>query len=572
MTPQSTGGHDLPPSTLKGSRKLSSSLTDGPSRAPARAMLKGAGFKDDDLSRPLIGVATMWIETMPCNLGHRDLAREIKHGIRGAGATPIEFNTIAVSDGVSMGTEGMRASLVSREVIADSIELVALGHRLDGLVCVVGCDKTIPAAAMALCRLDIPGLVFYGGSIAPGWWRGKKVTIQDVFEAVGAHAKGKMSEADLRELEAVACPGAGACGGQFTANTMSTALQFLGLSPTLTSEIPATDPAKRPAARAVGKLAVDVLRHDIRPSSIVTPEALRNAIASLAATGGSTNAVMHLMAIAHEAGVQLSLDDFDVICARTPVVADLKPSGTYTATDLWEAGGAALIMRELLKMDLLEGQALTVEGSTIAEIASAAQEAPGQKVVRDLGDPVHSRGGIAILRGNLSPDGCVVKLTGHERRYHKGPARVFDSEEECFEAVQNGSIESGDVVVIRLEGPKGGPGMREMLQVTAALVGAELGESVALVTDGRFSGATHGLMVGHVAPEAAHGGPIAIVQDGDEIEIDVASRELRLLVAANEIANRMTSWTPPSPRYSAGVFGRYAANVKSAATGAITSP
>ena len=554
-------------------RKINSAaLTEGPERAAARAMLKGTGFSDEDLSRPIVGVATTWIETMPCNLNQRELAAQVKAGIRSAGATPMEFNTIAISDGVSMGTEGMRASLVSREVIADSIELVARGHLFDALVCLVGCDKTIPAAAMALCRLDIPGLVFYNGSIAPGRWRGKDVTIQDVFEAVGQHAAGKLSDEDLHALEGVACPGAGACGGQFTANTMATAMQFLGLAPVEASEIPATEPGKKAAAEDVGQLAVRLLEKGIRPSAIVTRGALENAIASVMATGGSTNAVLHLLAIAREAGVELDIDDFDRIAARTPVIASLKPGGDYVATDLYRAGGAALIMRELLKNDLLDGDTSTVEGSTLIQIAAGARETYGQKVVVPIDRPLKKAGGLAILRGNLAPAGCVVKLAGHDRTFHRGPARVFDSEELCFAAVEDGSIEPDDVVVIRYEGPAGGPGMREMLAVTAALVGAGIGDSVALVTDGRFSGATHGLMVGHVSPEAAHRGPIAALQDGDIVEIDVAARELRVVLDDETIEKRLAEWNPPMPRYTSGVFARYASSVQSASEGAVTSP
>lgn len=535
-------------------------------------MLKGTGFTDEDLAKPLIGVATTWIETMPCNLNQRGLADQVKAGIRAGGATPMEFNTIAVSDGVSMGTEGMRASLVSREVIADSIELVTRGHCFDGLVCLVGCDKTIPAAVMALCRLDIPGLVLYSGSIAPGRWRGRDVTIQDVFEAVGSHAAGKMSSEDLHHLEGLACPGAGACGGHFTANTMATALQFIGIAPAGLSEIPATEPGKKAAAEEAGKLAAELVRKDLKPSDIVTKGSLENAITSVAATGGSTNAVMHLLAIAHEAGIDLSIDDFDTIAKRTPVIASLKPGGKYVATDLFKAGGVGLVMRELMKKDLLHTGLPTVDGSSIAEIAAGVRESFGQKVVVSIDEPIKPSGGLAILRGNLSPDGCVVKLAGHERTFHRGPARVFDSEEDCFQAVVDRSIDDNDVIVIRYEGPAGGPGMREMLQVTAALVGEGMGDSVALITDGRFSGATHGLMVGHISPEAARGGPLAIVRDGDEIEIDVNGRRLRLVLDDTEIEKRLADWTAPAPRYARGVFAKYAAAVRSASEGAVTSP
>jgi len=554
------------------SKRNSAELTDGTASAPRRAMLKAIGFTDDDLARPLIGIATEWIETMPCNFNHRELAQRVKKGVRAAGGTPMEFNTVSISDAVTMGTSGMRASLVSREVIADSIELVARGHLFDGLVCLVGCDKTIPAAVMALCRLDIPGLVFYGGSIAPGKWRGRDVTIQDVFEAVGEHAAGELSDEDLHSLENVACPGAGACGGQFTANTMATAVDFLGLSPAELSGIPATDPRKKEAAERVGELAMELLRSDVRPSRIVTRDSIENAIACVAATGGSTNAVMHLIAIAREAGLELSIDSFHEISARTPIVASLKPGGEYVATDLHDAGGIGLVARELAKEDLIHGDAPTVDGRTLGQVAQEARETPGQKVVVDIDSPLKVSGGIAILRGNLAPEGCVVKVAGHKRRFHEGPARVFDSEEDCFEAVTGGSIAPGDVVVIRNEGPAGGPGMREMLAVTAALVGEGLGDSVALITDGRFSGATHGLMCGHVSPEAARGGPLAIVKDGDRIEIDVNGREIRLVLDDDGIEKRLADWTAPSPRYRTGVFAKYAASVSSASEGAVTEP
>ncbi|MBW3594540.1 MAG: dihydroxy-acid dehydratase [Actinobacteria bacterium] len=553
-------------------KRRSAELTDGAASAPRRAMLKAIGFTDDDLARPLIGIATEWIETMPCNFNHRDLAQRVKKGVRAAGGTPMEFNTISISDAVTMGTSGMRASLVSREVIADSIELVARGHLFDGLVCLVGCDKTLPAAVMALCRLDVPGLVMYGGSIAAGKWRGRDVTIQDVFEAVGEHATGELSDDDLHDLENVACPGAGACGGQFTANTMATALDFLGISPSDLSGIPATHPAKKEAAERAGELVMKLVRDDVRPSEIVTLKAIENAIACVAATGGSTNAVMHLIAIAREAGVEMSIDRFHEISERTPIVASLKPGGDYVATDLHAAGGIALVARELAKRNLIHRDAITVDGRTLGEVGDEVHETPGQKVVVGIDSPIKDHGGISILRGNLAPDGCVAKLAGHERRFHRGPARVFDSEEDCFEAVTRQSIAPGDVVVIRYEGPAGGPGMREMLSVTAALVGEGLGDSVALITDGRFSGATHGFMCGHISPEAARGGPLAIVRDGDEIEIDVDARELRLAVAQDEIEKRLADWTPPSPRYARGVFAKYAASVSSASEGAVTEP
>ena len=553
-------------------KRKSSELTDGVSRSPARAMLKAVGFDDDDLARPIIGIATEWIETMPCNFNHRELAQRVKKGVRAAGGTPMEFNTISISDGVTMGSSGMRASLVSREVIADSIELVARGHLFDGLVCLVGCDKTIPAAVMALCRLDIPGLVLYGGSIAPGKWRGRDVTVQDVFEAVGQHATGELSDEDVLELENVACPGAGACGGQFTANTMATALDFLGISPVGLSGIPATDPAKKEAAERSGELVMKLVRDDLTPSKIITRDSIENAIACVAATGGSTNAVMHLIAIAREAGIDLSIDQFHEISERTPIVASLKPGGEYVATDLHDAGGIALVARELAKKDLIHGDAITVDGRTLKQIGDGVQETPGQKVVVDIGSPLKATGGIAILRGNLAPEGCVAKLAGHERRFHRGSARVFESEEDCFEAVEKRVIKEGDVVVIRYEGPAGGPGMREMLGVTAALVGEGLGDSVALITDGRFSGATHGFMCGHVSPEAFRGGPIAVVRDGDEIEIDVDGRELRLLIDQEEIDKRLADWVAPAPRYLTGVFAKYAASVSSASEGAVTQP
>ena len=552
-------------------KRRSAALTDGVDRAAARAMLKGTGFTDADLARPLVGVATTWIETMPCNLNQRALARYVKQGIRRAGGTPIEFNTISISDGVSMGTDGMRASLVSREVIADSIELVARGHLFDGLVCLVGCDKTIPAAVMALARLDLPGLVLYGGSIAPGRFRGRDVTIQDVFEAVGAHAAGSMSAADVHALETAACPGAGACGGQFTANTMATVLDFLGVSSPGLNEIPATHPGKPAAAVAAGRLAMTLVREDVRPSRLITREALENAVAAVAATGGSTNGVLHLLAIAREVGIELTLDDIDAIATRTPIVADLKPGGRFVATDLFRAGGIALVARELVGAGVVHADARTVDGRSLGDVALGASERPGQEVVLRWDEPLKPTGGLAVLRGSLAPEGSVVKLAGHERLHHRGPARVFDSEEDCFAAVKARSIVPGDVVVIRYEGPAGGPGMREMLHVTAALVGEGLGDEVALVTDGRFSGATHGLMVGHVAPEAARGGPLAAVREGDTVVVDVERRVLELEVAADEVARRLAEWSPPAPRYESGVFAKYAALVGSASEGATTS-
>jgi dihydroxy-acid dehydratase len=554
-----------------GAKRHSHALTDGPDRAPARAMLKAIGFTDDDLARPLVGVATTWIETMPCNFNQRRLAEFVKEGVRAGGGTPMEFNTIAVSDGVSMGTEGMKASLVSREVIADSIELVVRGHLLDGLVCLVGCDKTIPAAAMALARLDVPGLILYNGTIYPGTYKGRDLTVVSVFEAVGAYRAGKMSLEELYDIESAACPGAGACGGQFTANTMSMVMEFLGLSPAGLNAIPAEDPAKDEAARKAGELAMTLVRHDVRPSQIVTRGAIENAIAGVAATGGSTNGVLHLLAIAHEMDIPLEIDEFDTIAARTPIVADMVPGGRYTAADLYDAGGMSLVTRELLQRDLLHGEEKNVDGRTMAKIAAAAEETAGQKVVRSIDDPVKPTGGLAILHGSLAPDGCVVKLAGHERLHHRGPARVFDSETACFEAVKNRQIREGDVVVIRYEGPVGGPGMQEMLSVTAALVGEGLGDSVALLTDGRFSGGTHGLMIGHVAPEAALGGPIGLVAEGDEIVIDVEARRLDLNVPEQVLAERRAQWQAPAPRYTGGVMAKYAALVSSASEGAITT-
>jgi len=553
-------------------KRQSRALTDGYERAGARAMLKAVGFTDEDLAKPLIGVATQWIETMPCNLNQRELAQYVKAGVRAAGGTPVEFNTISVSDGVSMGTTGMRASLVSREAVADSIELVARGHLLDGLVCIVGCDKTLPGALMALARLDLPGLCFYNGSIAPGHFRGRDVTIQDVYEQIGACAVGKITPAELHALESVACPGAGACGGQFTANTMSTVLEFIGIAPGGLNAIPAVHPGKEAAAEQAGRLVMDVVRKDIRPSQILTRQAFENAIASIAATGGSTNGVLHLLAIARELGVPLSIDEFDTILERTPVIADMKPWGTYVATDLYEAGGLALVGRELARQGLLHADALTVDGRTIGQIAESASEAPGQKVVVPIETPLKPRGGLAILRGNLAPEGCVIKLAGQGKMFHRGPAKVYDGEPDCFAAVKAGEIEAGDVVVIRYEGPAGAPGMPEMLQITAAIVGEGLSDSVALVTDGRFSGATYGFMVGHVAPEAYRGGPIAAVRTGDTVVIDVDGRELRAELSDDEIAARLRDWQPPEPHHTAGVLAKYAALVSSASEGAITKP
>ncbi|HYR20095.1 MAG TPA: dihydroxy-acid dehydratase [Myxococcales bacterium] len=551
-------------------RSRSRAITEGPDRAPARAMLKGIGFTDADLSRPIVGVATTWTETMPCNFNLRRLAERAKEGIRAAGATPMEFNTIAISDGVTMGTEGMKASLVSREVIADSIELVGRGHLFDAMLVLVACDKTIPAGAMALLRLDVPSLLLYGGSIAPGRFEGRDVTIQDVFEAVGAHAAGKLPLARLKELEDVACPGSGACGGQYTANTMALAMEVLGLSPPGYATIPAEDPRKDEATRAAGAQLVRLLRENRRPSDVVDRVSFDNAIAAVAATGGSTNAVLHLLALAREAGVPLTIDDFDAVSRRTPLIADLKPGGKYTAVDLDRAGGVALVIQRLLEEGCLDGRARAADGKPWKEHAGDATETPGQEVVRPAGRPIRTTGGLVILRGNLAPEGCVVKMTGHERSFHRGPARVFDREEDAFSAVRDRRIREGDVVVIRYEGPRGGPGMREMLGVTAALVGEGLGESVALLTDGRFSGATRGLMVGHVAPEAAVGGPIAGIREGDLIVVDVEQRKLEVELSPAELASRLRGWAPPVPRYTSGVFAKYAALVSSAAEGAVT--
>ena len=545
-------------------------ITDGPHRAPTRAMLKAAGFTDEDLSRPIIGVANTWIEIGPCNLHLRRLAAKVKEGIRAAGATPMEFNTVSISDGISMGVEGMKCSLISREVIADSIELVARGNHFDGLICLSGCDKTNPGVVMALARLDIPGLALYGGSIAPGHLDDKDLTIQDVFEAVGAYASGRINEQQFRAVENTACPGAGACGGQFTANTMSTVMEFLGISPLGSNGIPATVGEKDEAAFNAGKLVVDMLRRDLRPSQIITRRSIENAIASVAATGGSTNAVLHLLAIAREAGVELTIDDFDRISERTPLIADLKPGGRFVANDLYKAGGIQLVAKRLVDAGLIHGDAMTVTGKTIREAVEITKETAGQEVVRQMANPLKSTGGLVILKGNLAPAGCVVKVAGHERMIHKGPARVFDREEDAFQAVQTGKIKDNDVVVIRYEGPKGGPGMREMLGVTGALVGAGLGDSVALLTDGRFSGATHGLMAGHVAPEAAHGGPIAAVRDGDTVIFDIKARRLDVDISAEEMSARLRNWSAPPPRYKSGVMAKYAKLVSSASEGAVT--
>src|SRR3990167_3113459 len=551
-------------------KKRSSVITDGPDRAPSRAMFKAAGFTDEDLSRPIVGVANTWIEIGPCNLHLRRLAAKVKEGIRAAGGTPMEFNTVSISDGISMGAEGMKCSLISREVIADSIELVARGNHFDALVGISGCDKTNPGVVMALARLNIPGLALYGGSIAPGRLAGRDLTIQDVFEAVGAYGRGKINAAELKAIEDTACPGAGACGGQFTANTMSTVLEFLGISPLGSNGIPAMVDEKDEAAFNAGKLVMELLRRDLRPSQILTRKAVENAIAAVAATGGSTNAVLHLLAIAREAGVELNIDDFDRISSRTPIIADLKPGGRFVASDLYTAGGIQLIAKRFVEGCLVHADAVTVTGKTIGEAARSAGETQGQEVVRPLSSPLKPTGGLVILRGNLAPEGCVVKVAGHERMTHSGPAQVFDREEDAFQAVQRGEIKAGDVVVIRYEGPKGGPGMREMLAVTAALVGAGLGDSVALLTDGRFSGATHGLMAGHVAPEAIKGGPIGAVKHGDLITFDIAKRRLDVALTDEEIRSRLSKWTPPPPRYATGVMAKYAKLVSSASEGAVT--
>ena len=549
----------------------SSALTDGFHRAPARAMLRASGLRDDDFSKPLIGVANTWIEIGPCNYHLRELAEHVKEGIRAAGGTPLEFNTVSISDGITMGTEGMRTSLVSREVIADSIELVTRGNLFDALVVLVGCDKTIPGGVMALARLDIPGLILYGGSIAPGQFEGRSVTIQDVFEAVGKHASGSMSDAQLKSLETLACPGAGACGGQFTANTMALVCEFLGIAPMGLSSVPATNSNKAKAGHRAGELVLELLRRNLTPSQIITKSSIENAIAAVAATGGSTNAVLHLLAIANEAKVPLSIDDFDRISSGVPILADLKPGGRFVATDLYAAGGTALVAKRLLEAGLLHGDCATVTTRTLAQEASSAKEKSGQEVVRRLDAPLKPTGGLVILKGNLAPEGCVIKVAGHDFDTFRGPARVFDSEEAAFEAVEKGAIKSGEVVVIRYEGPKGGPGMREMLAVTAALVGAGLGDSVALLTDGRFSGATHGLMAGHVAPEAVNGGPIAVVADGDIIVFDIPKRTLTVDLPDWELQRRLESWRAPAPRYTSGVMAKYALLVSSSSLGAITT-
>jgi dihydroxy-acid dehydratase len=545
-------------------------LLRGPHRAPARAMLKASGFDDEALARPIIGVANTWIEIGPCNHHLRELAAAVKEGVRAAGGTPMEFNTVSINDGITMGTDGMRASLISREVIADSIELVARGYNFDGMIALCGCDKTIPGTTMAIARLGIPGLVLYGGSIAPGSFHGRDVTIQDVFEAVGAHAAGRMSDTDLHDMEDHACPGSGACGGQFTANTMATAIEFLGVAPMGSGSVPAASPDKAGVGRRAGTLVMDLVRSNLLPREILTREALENAIASVACTGGSTNAVLHLLAIAREVGVPLEIDDFDRISQAVPLLADLKPGGRYVATDLYRAGGIPLVAKRLLHAGLLHADARTVSGRTIGEEAEAATETPAQDVVRPLENPLKATGGLVILKGNLAPEGCVVKVAGHERLHHRGPARVFDSEQAALAAVLANQIQPNDVVVIRYEGPAGSPGMPEMLAVTGALVGQGLGDSVALMTDGRFSGATHGFMAGHVAPEAARGGPIAALREGDTVVFDVPSRRLDVELPDGELAARLQAWGPKPPRYASGVMAKYARLVSSAAQGAYT--
>ena len=546
-------------------------LLVGAGRAPARAMLKAVGFTDDDLTKPIVGVANTWIEVMPCNFHLRRLSERVKAGIRAAGGTPIEYNTIAVSDGISMGTEGMKASLISREVIADSIELVARGHLFDAVVALSGCDKTIPGTVMALARLNVPSLMLYGGSIMPGQFQGHDVTIQDVFEAVGKHASGKMTDAELKDLEDHACPGPGACGGQFTANTMAIAFEFLGISPMGRNGVPAMDGRKDDVAFECGKMVMELVKQDLRPRQLITRKSLENAIAAVATTGGSTNAVLHLLAIARESGIKLSIDDFDRINRKVPLLADLKPGGRFAAADLYAAGGTTLVAKRLLDAGLLHGNQLTVTGRTIGEEASQAREASGQQVLRPLTHPIKPTGGLVILKGNLAPQGCVVKVAGHSMTKFQGPAKVYDQEEDAFVAVKAGQIKPGDVVVIRYEGPSGGPGMREMLGVTAAIVGAGLGDSVALLTDGRFSGATHGLMAGHVAPEAVKGGPIAVVKNGDIITFDIPKRLLDVSLSKREIAARLKKVKRPAPRYTSGVMGKYARHVSSASEGAVTS-
>jgi dihydroxy-acid dehydratase len=551
-------------------RHQSRLLLDGADRAAARSYFRAVGFTDEDLARPLVGVGHCWIELTPCNSNHRKLAEKVKEGIRAAGGTPIEFNTISVTDGIAMGTEGMKASLISREAIADSFELVIRGHLLDGFVGISGCDKTIPAVVMAMARLDLPSVMLYGGSIQYGEYKGRRVTVQEVFEAIGAHNAGKIDAAELKAIECAACPGEGACGGQFTANTMATAFSMLGVSPMGFNDVPAPDPRKADVAFETGTLVMDVLRKGLRPRRIITRRSLHNAIAGVMATGGSTNAVLHLLAVAREAGVKLTIDEFDRISRRTPLLADMKPWGSYTAPEMYEAGGMGVVARRLLEAGLLNEAELTVTGRTIGQEARAAREAPGQKVIRPLSNPLKGYGGLVILRGNLAPEGCVAKVSGQTKDLHSGPARVFDREEDAFAAVKAGKVKANDVVVIRWEGPKGGPGMREMLHVTGAIQGAGLGQSVALMTDGRFSGATHGFMIGHVAPEAAEGGPIAALRTGDVVTIDIGKRRLDVALSAAELKRRLKAVKQPKPRYVSGALAKYARLVSSASEGAVT--
>ena len=552
-------------------KKYSIPLTEGPNRAAARAMLRAVDFTREDLGKPIIGIANTWTEIGPCNFHLRTIAEAVKQGIREAGGTPMEFNTITISDGITMGTEGMKASLISREVIADSVELVARGNLFDGLVAIAGCDKNMPGTVMALARLDIPSLMLYGGSIRPGHLNGKDLTVQDVFEAIGSHAAGKIDDAGLEAVEAAACPGAGACGGQFTANTMAMACEFLGISPMAISGVPAFLPEKLTSAREAGRLVMELAKSDLRPSKIITPTAIENAIASVAASGGSTNAVLHFLAIANEMGIPLSIDDFDRISSKTPLLCDLKPGGRYVAADYHAAGGSRLLAKRLIEAGLIDGSALNVSGKTLAEEASLARENAGQDVIHTVSDAIKPTGGLVILKGNLAPEGCVIKVAGHKRLEHRGPARVFDTEQDAFHAGESGQIKPNDVLVIRYEGPKGGPGMREMLQVTAAVAGIpELSDTVALLTDGRFSGATRGLMAGHVAPEAADGGPIAAVHEGDMIHFDIPNRKLSVEVSEEELASRLKTWQRPAPHFARGVFRKYTNTVSSASLGAVT--
>ncbi|HEX4066194.1 MAG TPA: dihydroxy-acid dehydratase [Acidobacteriaceae bacterium] len=557
----------------QGSGKLYSiAVTEGPSRAPARAMLRAVGFTREDLAKPIIGIANTWTEIGPCNFHLRQIAEAVKQGVREAGGTPMEFNTITISDGITMGTEGMKASLISREVIADSVELVTRGNQFDGLIAIAGCDKNMPGTVMALARLDIPGLMLYGGSIAPGHLNGKDLTVQDVFEAVGAHAAGKLDDAGLEAVEANACPGAGACGGQFTANTMAMACEFLGISPMGLSGVPAFLEEKLEASRLAGRMVMDLARKGMKPSQLITPKAIENAIASVAASGGSTNAVLHFLAIAHEAGIPLTVDDFDRISAKTPLLCDLKPGGKYVAVDYQAAGGSRLLAKRLIEGGFIDGSCLNVSGKTLDEEAVQAKETPGQDVIHATDNAIKPTGGLVILKGNLAPDGCVIKVAGHKRVEHRGPARVFDSEHAAFQAVEAGKIKPGDVMVIRYEGPVGGPGMQEMLAVTAAVAGiSELTDTVALLTDGRFSGATRGLMAGHVAPEAAVGGPIAAVHEGDTIHFDIPNRKLNVEISEKELSARMAHWKKPEPKFKRGVFRKYVDTVSSASQGAVTN-